>query len=365
MAGQGFSQSVAGVIQYLRNTLADYSGSFVILKELIQNADDAGATKMEVGWSCGLPNANHPLLRGPCVFAANNGRFTWTNAWAIRNIGLSDKPGETSAIGKFGLGLKSIFRLCEAFFYVGRDGTTPSSEGGVSWQQGFVNPWSPARDSGEEEFHAEWDNLSAADFPAIVDELKRFDPAGPWASGKSWFCLWVPLRRQVDCGNVPPIHSFFPGHASDPVERVIHPLPLLDLAEVLPMLRHLEVVRIWAPDPTSGYVMEAAVELDEASQRRRWTLEEGIVGEEWPLSGHVQIRSSAPPSPDGNCASTWRRCGGFGRVLTGQSGLPFGPVPTTLRSLTRLVRTPQSASHDARQAIGQAVCTYGGLSSSR
>jgi hypothetical protein len=129
---------VAAVINLIRENLNDrYRRGFPVIKELIQNADDAGATRFDFGVSPGLPHASHSLLQGPALVVANNGRFTDEDATAINSIGLSNKPAEHGTIGKFGLGLKSIFHFCEAFFYC-------HSEQEVLR---LVNPWAvPGRD---------------------------------------------------------------------------------------------------------------------------------------------------------------------------------------------------------------------------
>src|SRR3954469_24538288 len=115
----GFEEDPRAHINLIRDNLSDrYKLGFPILRELIQNADDAHATRIDIGWVPGFRGADHPLLRGPSIFAANDGAFTEEDERAIRRLGLSAKPSQQSLIGKFGLGLKSVFHLCEAFFYL-------------------------------------------------------------------------------------------------------------------------------------------------------------------------------------------------------------------------------------------------------
>ena len=112
MAGKGSAHSVAADIQNIRQILQEYEYGFPVLKELIQNADDAGASQLDIGWFPGFPESSHPLLQGPLLFATNDAPFTEGNARSLRNLGLSDKPGDYSAVGKFGIGLKSLFHFC-------------------------------------------------------------------------------------------------------------------------------------------------------------------------------------------------------------------------------------------------------------
>ena len=62
------------------NLIADnlwdrYVNGFPILKELIQNADDAKARKLIFGGHEGFPDASHPLLKGPGLWLFNDGEF--------------------------------------------------------------------------------------------------------------------------------------------------------------------------------------------------------------------------------------------------------------------------------------------------
>lgn len=107
---------------------------FTILKELIQNSNDAGATSLHLGWSPPLfdaPSASiapghpptssssqapHPLLTVPALFAVNNGPLRASDAINITRLGSNSKAGEASSAGRFGLGMKSASHLGELLF---------------------------------------------------------------------------------------------------------------------------------------------------------------------------------------------------------------------------------------------------------
>ncbi|MEA1053306.1 hypothetical protein U5801_26400, partial [Lamprobacter modestohalophilus] len=64
----GFIQNPLEVVQRLRNDLGDrYKRGFPVLKELIQNADDAEATHVVFALIPGLDEAQHPLLQGDAL----------------------------------------------------------------------------------------------------------------------------------------------------------------------------------------------------------------------------------------------------------------------------------------------------------
>ena len=131
MAKQGFINDPLANINLLRDTLHDrYHSGFPIIKELVQNADDAKASLLRLVWTDGLVGADHPLLTGPALAVINDGAFSDEDAEAIRRMGINYKAADRGSVGKFGLGLKSIFHLCETFFFLA--GGTDASHG--SWK---------------------------------------------------------------------------------------------------------------------------------------------------------------------------------------------------------------------------------------
>ncbi|WP_419163538.1 sacsin N-terminal ATP-binding-like domain-containing protein [Candidatus Palauibacter sp.] len=102
-------------VNLIADNLRDrYENGFPILKELIQNADDAKARTLIFGRHPGFSKASHPLLQGPGLWFFNDGDFTKSDADALRSFGITSKGGDPRTIGKFGLGMKSVFHLCEA-----------------------------------------------------------------------------------------------------------------------------------------------------------------------------------------------------------------------------------------------------------
>lgn len=226
-------------VNLIANNLRDrYKAGFPILKELVQNADDADATSLVFGYSEGLSDlAEHELLQGPALWILNNGRFIADDRRAIQSFGLNSKAAETAAIGKFGLGMKSVFHLCEAFFYAASDGRDQFHE--------VLSPWF-RDDPATHPVHVRWDSLSKADRQALSAIVER-DPIA--TSGSSWFMLWVPLRRRTHVPAVEgvltaPIIDRYPGDemgldldffTEKDIDRRI--------GKLLPLLRNLKKVR--------------------------------------------------------------------------------------------------------------------------
>ena len=101
----------------IREILRNYPEGSSILKELIQNADDAGAAQLtfvldvrrhrrEQLWS-----SNMAELHGPALLAYNNSKFTKTDFESIQRIGASLKKETSKGVktGRFGVGFNSVY----------------------------------------------------------------------------------------------------------------------------------------------------------------------------------------------------------------------------------------------------------------
>jgi hypothetical protein len=247
-------------INLIADNLRDrYKSGFPILKELIQNADDAQARRLVFGYHPGFPGVSqHLLLQGPALWVFNDGEFNVTDKRAIQSFGLNSKAGDSGAIGKFGLGMKSVFHLCEAFFYVAFDGR---DNHGV-----ILNPWHDPEE--EDIFHNEWEVFSDQDQECIRGVTKDKNLS---LDGKSWLLLWVPLRmrRHVPEKDGRPygaIVDSFPGDSATEELAFLKDSKLpRRIAAILPQLKYLETVEFSGSDNLPAFKLHLT--LDQGSQR--------------------------------------------------------------------------------------------------
>lgn len=233
-------------VNLIADNLRDrYENGFPILKELIQNADDAKAQTLIFGRHEGFRHASHPLLEGPGLWFLNDGAFTERDAQDLRSFGINSKAGDAGVIGKFGLGMKSVFHLCEALFYVAWDGTQFHREGLTPWKQGGQS------------HHPEWD--------VDTDWDQYLKPLGETPAAtrnyKTWFLLWLPLRmkrhlRTLSGQEPGAIINRFPGDDPSGELAFLNDGKLAHhLAEMLPLLRHLGHVEQAEYEGDKGFVL--------------------------------------------------------------------------------------------------------------
>jgi hypothetical protein len=276
----GFIQDPMQFVNLIRDNLSDrYQSGFPVLKELIQNTDDAKATQLDFGLIEGIPEADHPLLKGPGLFFINNGKFQESDARGIFSFGLNSKADDNSSIGKFGLGMKSVFHFCEAFFYLATDGDKDYQE--------ILNPWSGPNP--DESLHADWDQFSDGDADRLRNRLASILNNDQQTDAS--FILLLPLRMRKHLKQADGIEAgaIVPEYAGDDSAHLafLQARDLAaDIARLLPMLGHLREVRFWdLRQQASG--PEFSIQLAEKEVRRQLLAQIEKTGDQKPNSPHA------------------------------------------------------------------------------
>ncbi|KAL3970070.1 seryl-tRNA synthetase [Sarotherodon galilaeus] len=118
-ARTSFGATAPPFIDYLKDILRRYPDGGQILKELIQNADDARATEVvfihdersygtESIWTEELGK-----YQGPALYAYNNAAFTVEDWQGIQMAGRSVKRDDPNKVGRFGIGFNSVYHITD------------------------------------------------------------------------------------------------------------------------------------------------------------------------------------------------------------------------------------------------------------
>jgi hypothetical protein len=238
-------------IQELRRILKDQYSFSSIIKELIQNADDARATQFHLGWLPDWPAMPHALMTGPAMLCLNNGEFRKADADAIWHLDEGAKGDDAGTIGKYGLGMKSVFHLCEGFFYAA-SADQPAADGRPFLE--LLNPWPEGGP------HDQWSDIHEAG--AAIERCLAAWPHGC----ERWFCLVIPLRTEAHLGGA---EAILPGQFPT-VDALLRSYESHELATLTTLLRFLESITVWRWDTgRKGLVVETALTLDEKPRVRR------------------------------------------------------------------------------------------------
>ena len=105
------------------NILRDYPFDITVLKELLQNGDDAKATKMYVILDKREHSSEHVLseewknLHGPALLVWNDSEFSEKDLQGIQELGLGSKRSDAETIGQYGIGFNAVYHLtdCPSF----------------------------------------------------------------------------------------------------------------------------------------------------------------------------------------------------------------------------------------------------------
>ncbi|XP_019622025.1 PREDICTED: sacsin-like [Branchiostoma belcheri] len=114
-----FGQKTPPLYKYIQDILIKYPDGGQILKELIQNAEDAGASEVRFLYDqtqYGEKTLRSPKLvpcQGPALCAYNDACFTEEDWENIQNLSMSVKKGDPMKIGRFGQGFNSVYHLTD------------------------------------------------------------------------------------------------------------------------------------------------------------------------------------------------------------------------------------------------------------
>lgn len=181
----GYDHPPEGDIDEIQELLKGYGSIESLVKEMIQNAEDASARRLLFQVTPENPQAPHPLLTGRGLCIINDGPLFPADLSAMKRLRLGTKGANVRAIGRFGKGLKSVYTFCEAFMVAASVKTTDG------WPQTeishFFNPRSGWR-------HGDWDECYGAGEKEIFRHIANTVQKSGFP-GEHWVAFWLPLRH--------------------------------------------------------------------------------------------------------------------------------------------------------------------------
>jgi len=124
--GEAAGQKVS-LVATIKSLIGDYPAGIGIVKEFLQNADDAGASWIKVTFdrrdfasSAEVPEKLRPLL-GPSLLIESDQRFRDQDLDAIRRIGEGAKINDVARTGQFGKGFNTAYTVTDYPAFVTRD----------------------------------------------------------------------------------------------------------------------------------------------------------------------------------------------------------------------------------------------------
>lgn len=158
--GKGAGQTI-DLVAMLRKLIRDYPPGLGIAKELIQNADDAGASwirfTLDLRQPTGLklPDPRMTLLAGPALLIQSNQTFTDNDLQAIQTIAEGSKHSSAAKTGRFGLGFNTAYNVTDYPAFATRDlimcfdpheDAVAHPKQGRGWQWNIQEMWQEAPD---------------------------------------------------------------------------------------------------------------------------------------------------------------------------------------------------------------------------
>ncbi|XP_028392630.1 sacsin-like [Dendronephthya gigantea] len=111
----------------LKNILKAYPADEGILKELLQNADDAKATEIHFIFDPRKHDTGHVFsdswkeLQGPAICVYNDKPFSEEDIEGIQKLGIGSKFNDPTRTGQYGIGFNAVYHLTDCPYFISND----------------------------------------------------------------------------------------------------------------------------------------------------------------------------------------------------------------------------------------------------
>ena len=124
--GQPFGQR-ENLTNRLKNILAAYPADEGILKELLQNADDAKASEIHFVFDPRTHGSKYVFsdkwkdLQGPAICVYNDKPFSEEDIEGIQKLGIGSKVDDPLKTGQYGIGFNAVYHLTDCPYFISND----------------------------------------------------------------------------------------------------------------------------------------------------------------------------------------------------------------------------------------------------
>ena len=124
--GQPFGQH-ENLTDRLKNILQSYPADEGILKELLQNADDAKANEIHFVFDPQTHDSKHIFsddwkdLQGPAICVYNDKPFSKEDIEGIQKLGIGSKVDDPLKTGQYGIGFNAVYHLTDCPYFISND----------------------------------------------------------------------------------------------------------------------------------------------------------------------------------------------------------------------------------------------------
>ncbi|CAG2253087.1 Sacsin [Mytilus edulis] len=107
------------LVTRIRRILSGYPCDVGVLKELLQNADDAKASEMHIVLDYNYHEADNLFsdswisLQGPSLLVYNDSSFSEADIKGIQRLGIGSKGDDPTKTGQYGVGFNAVYHLTD------------------------------------------------------------------------------------------------------------------------------------------------------------------------------------------------------------------------------------------------------------
>ena len=181
----------------LKSILQNYPCDSGILKELVQNADDAKATEIHFVYDTrALPSErvfqkNATEIKGPALCVYNDRPFKEEDLIGITKLGIGNKGGDPEKTGQYGIGFNAVYHLTDCPSFLSNDETLVLLDPHCRYAP------EATQESPGEKFHPIDDDFRKSFPDAFLGYL------GEWFNLKGSTMFRLPLRTSVQSPEAP------------------------------------------------------------------------------------------------------------------------------------------------------------------